>query len=223
MITVHHLDLSHSQRIFWLLEELELEYSIKRYERDPMTMRAPASFCAIHPLGKSPAISDDHLMISESGAMIEYLITMYGRGRLIPPSESLERLSYHHWLHFAEASAMPPLLMKAAFDKVEHRPMPFLAGRWAKLIASQVKNTSIEPEIVQILAYMETALQQSRWFAGDEFTAADIQMSLPIEIAATQGEMATYPSLMDFLQRIHARPAYNYALERCGAENLSFS
>jgi glutathione S-transferase len=223
MITVHHLNNSRSQRILWLLEELDLEYDIKRYKRDPQTLRAPASLRKIHPLGKSPVITDGELTIAESGAIIEYLIAKYDRGLLIPSIDSPDRLRYNYWLHFAEGSAMPPLLIKTVFGQIETSPMPFFVRPFAKLIASQAKNTFIEPEITQNLDYMEAELQKSQWFAGDNFTAADIQMSFPIEAAAAQGAMVNHPLLSNFLQRIHARPAYNYALERGGTYDLAFA
>ena len=224
MITVHHLNNSRSQRILWLLEELGLEYDIKRYERDPHTMLAPESLRAIHPLGKSPVITDGDLTIAESGAIIEYLLEKYGDGRLIPALDDPERLRYTYWLHYAEGSLMPQLLMKLAFERVAHSPMPFLIAPVAKLIANQAKSTHIEPEITKHLDYLEAEIQKTKWFAGEEFTAADIQMSFPLEAAVAQANLgANYSFLMDFVSRIHNRPAYQKALERGGVYNLSFS
>ena len=125
MITVHHLNNSRSQRVLWLLEELDLEYEVKRYERDPNTMLAPASLRAVHPLGKSPVITDEGLTLAESGAIVEYLVDRYGGERLAPPLGTPERLRYTYWLHYAEGSAMPPLLLKLVFDQIETSPMPF--------------------------------------------------------------------------------------------------
>ena len=224
MITVHHLNNSRSQRILWLLEELGLEYDIKRYERDPHTMLAPESLRAIHPLGKSPVITDGDLTISESGAIIEYLVEKYGDGRLIPTLDDPERLRYTYWLHYAEGSLMPQLLMKLVFDKVEHSPMPFFFKPIAKTITSQVKSTRIEPEIAKHLDYLEAEIQKAKWFAGKDFTAADIQMSFPLEAAFAQTNLgASHRSIVDFLERIHSRPAYQRALDRGGDYNLSFS
>ena len=221
MITVHHLNNSRSQRILWLMEELGLTYDIKRYERDKKTMRAPASLRAVHPLGKSPVITDGELTVAESGAIIEYLVDRYGNGRLIPAAGTPERLRFTYWLHFAEGTAMTPLLMKLVFNRVETGPMPFFVRPIAKKISATVKTSFIEPEITQQLKYMEAEIASSGWFAGPAFSAADIQMSFPLEVAASRGGLnAGYPKLMDFLQRIHARPAYQRALERGGVYEL---
>src|SRR2546426_6676482 len=145
MIIVHHLNNSRSQRILWLLEELGLEYEIKRYQRDPKTMLAPPSLRAIHPLGKSPVITDDGVTIAESGAIVEYLVERYGNGRLIPAAGSPDKLRYTYWLHYAEGSAMPPLLMKLVFDRIEKGPMPLLARPVGRAIARRAKSSFIEP------------------------------------------------------------------------------
>ncbi|MBE9156883.1 glutathione S-transferase [Nodosilinea sp. LEGE 06152] len=217
MIVVHHLNNSRSQRILWLLEELGLEYDIKYYERDPQTLLAPASLRQVHPLGKSPVITDGGLTLAESGAIVEYLVERYGNGRLAPPAGTPERLRYTYWLHYAEGSAMPPLLLKLVFDRIEQQPMPFFVKPIANLITSRTKSSFIVPQITQHLSYLEAELAQSPWFAGDNFTAADIQMSFPIEAAVARGGLdASYPKLLDFCDRIHARPAYKRALERGG-------
>lgn len=207
MITVHHLNNSRSQRILWLLEELELNYEIKRYERDPKTMLAPASLHEIHPLGKSPVITDDELTLAESGAIIEYLVERYGEGRLTPIGTA-ERLRYKYWLHYAEGSAMPLLVMKLIFDN-------FGLGD------SSANREFVAPQIKLHFDYIESELGKSTWFVGEEFTAADVQMSFPIEAVAAQiGLDASRPHLTGFLERIHARPAYQRALERGGAYQL---
>jgi len=221
MIVVHHLNNSRSQRILWLLEELGLPYEIKRYKRDLQTMLAPTSLREVHPLGKSPVITDGELTLAESGAIIEYLIERYGNGRLVPALGTSEHLRYTYWLHYAEGSAMPPLLLKLIFDKIEQNPMPFFVRPIAHAIVSRVKSSLIAPQIAQHLDYMEAEIGKSTWFAGDEFTAADIQMSFPLEAAATRaGLNASRPKLMAFLHRIHTRPAYQKALERGGAYEL---
>ena len=221
MIVVHHLNNSRSQRVLWLLEELELPYEIKCYKRDPQTMLAPISLREVHPLGKSPVITDGELTLAESGAIIEYLIERYGNGRLVPASGTPEHLRYTYWLHYAEGSAMPPLVMKLIFDEIEKSSMPFFARPIARSIASRVKSSFIEPYITQNLDYMEMELGKSTWFAGNEFTAADIQISFPLEAAvARAGLNASRPKLMAFLNRIHTRPAYQQALERGGAYEL---
>ena len=217
MITVHHLNNSRSQRVLWLLEELDLPYEIRHYQRDIKTMLAPPELKAVHPLGKSPVISDGGVTVAESGAIVEYLIDRYGQGRLKPPPATPERLRYTYWLHYAEGSAMPPLLMKLVFDEVEKAPMPFFVKPIAKAISGKVKSTFISPQITQHLDYMEAELGKFNWFAGKEFTGADIQMSFALEAAQAKGGLdATRPKLMDFLKRIHARPAYKRALKKGG-------
>ena len=221
MIIVHHLNNSRSQRILWPLEELGLEYEIKRYQRDPKTMLAPPSLRAIHPLGKSPVITDDGVTIAESGAIVEYLVERYGNGRLIPAAGSPDKLRYTYWLHYAEGSAMPPLLLKLVFDRIEKGPMPLLVRPVGRAIARRAKSSFIEPQIRQHLDYLDAELGKAPWFAGDLFTAADIQMSFPLEAAAARAGLdASQPRLRDFLQRIHARPAYQRALERGGEYGL---
>ena len=221
MITVHHLNNSRSQRILWLLEELGLPYEVACYERDPQTMLAPSSLLKVHPLGKSPVITDGELTLAESGAIVEYLVNRYGNGRLVPPLGTSEHLRYTYWLHFAEGSAMPPLLLKLIFDQIEKKPMPFFVRPIARSIVSRVKSSFIEPQITQHLDYMEAEVGRSTWFAGNEFTAADIQMSFPLEAAATRaGLNASRPKLMAFLNCIHTRPAYKKALERGGTYEL---
>ena len=221
MIVVHHLNNSRSQRVLWLLEELGLPYEIKHYQRDAKTMLAPPALRAVHPLGKSPVITDGEVTVAESGAIVEYLIDQYGRGRLKPLPGTRERLRYTYWLHYAEGSLMPPLLMKLVFDEVEKAPMPFFVKPIARAISGKVKSAFISPQITQHLDYMEAELGKTPWFAGNEFTGADIQMSFPIEAAAAKDSLdASRPKLMDFLKRIHARPAYKRALKKGGAYDL---
>ena len=225
MITVHHLNNSRSQRVLWLLEELGVSYEIKKYQRDAVTMLAPAELMRIHPLGKSPVITDsagetlgDELItVAESGAIVEYLVERYGHGKLIPLPHSAQRRRYSYWLHFAEGTAMPPLLMKLIFDRIKSTKMPFFAKPIAKAIANNVLASFVGPNLERQLDFMEGELSQHEWFAGDEFTAADIQMSFPLEAAAQRaGLNASRPKLMEFLKNIHARPAYQKALERGG-------
>jgi|EP01034_Spumella_vulgaris_P035280 glutathione S-transferase len=221
MIVVHHLNNSRSQRVLWLLEELGLEYDIVRYQRDPKTMLAPPSLRAIHPLGKSPVITDGDATVAESGAIIEYLVEKYGNGRLVPPAGSADKRRWTYFLHYAEGSAMAPLLMKLVFDRVESSPAPFFVKPIAKAIAGKVKGSYILPQIEQHLDYLEGELGKTEWFAGAEFSAADVQMSFPLEAAASRGGLArSRPRLMAFLDRIHARPAYQRALEKGGPYEL---
>lgn len=222
MITVHHLDNSRSQRVLWLLEELELPYEIVHYQRDPKTMLAPPSLRAVHPLGKSPVVTtDDGLTLAESGAIVETVIERYGNGRLAPAAGTPEALRYRYWLHFAEGSAMPPLLLKLVFDKIEKSKMPFFARPIARAIASKAKAGFITPNITSHLDFMEGELGKTKWFAGNAFSGADIQMSFPVEAAAARGGLdASRPRLMAYLERIHARPAYQRALDRGGPYGL---
>ena len=221
MITVHHLDNSRSLRVLWMLEELGLPYEVKRYRRDPKTMLAPPELRRVHPLGKSPVITDGGLTLAESGAILEYLVETYGEGRFVPLAKA-DRVRYRYWMHYAEGSAMPPLLLKLVFDRVEASPAPFFVRPVLRKIASSVKSAFVQPQIELHLEYLEGELARSPWFAGEGFTAADIQMSFPIEAAAARGGLdASRPRLMDFLARIHARPAYERALERGGKLSLS--
>jgi len=221
MIVVHHLNNSRSQRVLWLLEELKVPYDIKRYQRDAKTMLAPPELLAVHPLGKSPVITDGELTIAESGAITEYLVERYGNGKLIPAPGTAERLRYTYWLHFAEGSGMPPLLMKLVFEKIESSPMPFFARPIAKAISGKVKSSFIEPNLKRQLDYMEAELDQTPWFAGKAFTAADVMMSFVVEAAEAAGALkARKPNLVDWLRRVHARPAYQRAIERGGEYSL---
>jgi glutathione S-transferase len=221
MITVHHLTNSRSQRVLWLLEELGLPYEIIRYERDPKTLRAPRSLRDVHPLGKSPVITDGALTLAESGAIIEYLVDNHGGARLAPALGTPERLRYLYWLHYAEGSAMPLLLSKLIFDRIENAQMPFFVRPIAQLIAQRGKSSLVDPQIAQHLDYLEAELARSPWFAGTEFSAADIQMSYPLEAAAARAGLdASRPNLMIFLDRIHARPAYRRAVERTGGHTI---
>ena len=217
MITVHHLNNSRSQRVLWLLEELELPYEIKRYQRDAKTMLAPPELRKIHPLGKSPVITDGDLVVAESGAIIEYITGKYGQGRLLPAADTPEHLRYTYWLHYAEGSAMLPLLLTLIFNQIGKAPMPFFVKPVAKGIVDKVKKTFINPQLKLHLDYIESELGKSEWFAGNELSAADIQMSFPVEAAAARGGSAgAYPRMAAFLKKIQTRPAYQRALEKGG-------
>ena len=220
MITVHHLNNSRSQRVLWLLEELGLPYEIKHYQRDPATQLAPPSLREVHPLGKSPVLTEDALVVAESGAIIEYLVERHGQGRgLVPASGTAEHLAYRYWLHFAEGSAMPPLLLKLVFDHLKHGPVPFFVKPVARVIADKMLAFLVTPNLERQLGFMEQTLERTEWFAGAAFSAADIQMSFPVEAAAQRaglGNGGRHPRLVAYLKRIHARPAYRQALERGG-------
>jgi len=217
MITVHHLNNSRSQRVLWLLEELGLPYEIRHYQRDAQTMLAPPELTRVHPLGKSPVITDGDVTVAETGAIVEYLLERHGNGRLRPAAGTPEALRYRYWLHFAEGSAMPPLLLTLIFDRIANGPMPFFIRPVARGIATRVMDLMVRPNLKRQLDFMEAELGRSDWFAGSELTGADIMMSFPLEAAAQRAGLdASRPKLWAFLQRIHARPAYQKALARGG-------
>jgi glutathione S-transferase len=222
LITVHHLNNSRSQRVLWLLEELGLDYRIERYQRDPKTMRAPAALRQVHPLGKSPVITEGGVTIAESGAIIEYLLERHDAARLAPPAGTPERLRYTYWLHFAEGSAMPPLLLALVFERLQKQPMPFFARPIVRAVCEKVLASYVLPQIADHLAFMEAELGRSPWFAGEAFSAADIQMSFVVEASAMRGGLgAGHPKLRSWLERIHARAAYQRALEKGGPYDLA--
>jgi len=217
MLTLHHLDNSRSHRVLWLLEELQLPYEIRRYARDPRTLLAPTELKQVHPLGKSPVITDDELTLAESAAILEYLVERYGQGRLAPASGSPEYRRFRYWMHYAEGSAMPPLLLRLVFDRVSGGPMPFFVRPLARAIVKGANNAFIGPQLKLHLDYMESELGKTRWFAGETFSAADIQMSYPLEAAQSRAGLDnSRPKLSAFLERIRDRPAYQRAIERGG-------
>lgn len=202
MIVVHHLENSRSQRVLWMLEELGLPYEVRRYARDPKTMLAPAELRAVHPLGKSPILEDQGRILAETGAIVEYLVEK-GEGRLGPPANRDAVLRYRHFIHYAEGSLMPVLFTKLVLGRV---PM---FGKTAQ----KKFQAMIEPH----LDWLESELQQRPWFAGDEFSAADIMMSFPLEAARSRAGLdRRRPALVEWLERIHARPAYRAALAKGG-------
>ena len=203
MIRIHHLNNSRSQRVLWLLEELNLPYEIVRYQRNKLTMLAPEALKQVHPLGKSPVIEDDGRTLAETGLIVEYLVDRHGP-ELAPPWESDLYWRYRYWLHYAEGSAMPPLLVKLYIDRLGLLALPV-----RPVVASQLKVH---------LDFLESELGAAPWFLGERFSAADIMLSFPLEAAtARAGLDATRPNLFGFLQRIHERPAYRRALEKGGA------
>ena len=221
-ITVHHLENSRSQRILWMLEELSLPYEVKRYERDRKTMLAPRELRRVHPLGKSPVVEDGEvegaagpLVIAETGAIVEYLVDK-ADGRLGAPARRDDALAYRFWLHYAEGSAMPPLLLKLVFGLLPARS-PALLKPLVRQIAGKAQTGFVDPQLKAHVAFWEAELGRSAWFAGDAFSAADIMMSFPVEAGADRAfDRTAYPRLDAFLQTIHARPAYRRALERGG-------
>ncbi|MBI1407231.1 MAG: glutathione S-transferase [Caulobacter sp.] len=215
MIIVHHLNNSRSQRVLWLLEELGLPYEIVHHQRDPKTMLAPDSLKAVHPLGKSPVIVDEGRTIAETGAIIEYLVEKAG-GMMRPVAGTPERLAWTYWLHYAEGSAMPPLLMKLVFGALPDRA-PALIRPLVKGISGQALKSFVDPQLKSHFDYWESELTKSAWFAGPAFSAADVMMSFPLEAADQRGDVRNgRPRVSAFLDAIHARPAYRAALERGG-------
>jgi glutathione S-transferase len=215
MITVHHLENSRSQRVLWTLEELNVPYEIKFYKRDPKTLLAPPELKAIHPLGKSPVISDGSRVIAESGLILDYIVTRHGQGKLRPQNED-DLLRYQYWLHYAEGSFMTPMIVKLVFHRVEAGPMPFFAKPVAKKISHTVNENWTGPQIKLHLDYLENEIARTGWFAGAQFTAADIMMTYPLQAAAEAGMLAGHERLEDFLRRVTARPSYKKAIERGG-------
>lgn len=202
MIIVHHLENSRSQRILWLLEELGLSYEVRRYERNKKTMLAPPELKAVHPLGKSPVIEDEGRVVAETGAIVEYLVES-ADGRLGPPPHREAALRYRHFLHYAEGSMMPPLLAKLVLDRLGLLGKPAIGA--------------VQGMIDVHLDWLESELADRPWFAGPDFTAADVMMSFPLEASRQRAGLDPLrPHLIDWLERIHARPAYARALERGG-------
>jgi glutathione S-transferase len=221
MITLHHLENSRSQRVLWLLEELGLPYELRRYARDPQTMLAPPELLRVHPLGKSPVITDGDITVAESGAIVEYLLDAYGAGRLRPAVGTPERRRFTYWLHFAEGSIAPVLLLQLIFRKLREAKVPFFVRPIVKAIAAKVTDSFIAPNLQRQLDFMEAELARGPWFAGSEFSAADVQMSFPVEAAmASAGATSGFPALAEWLPRIHARPAYQRALKAGGPYEL---
>lgn len=222
MIVVHHLENSRSQRVLWLLEELGVPYEIKRYERNKKTMLAPKELKAVHPLGKSPVLVDDGKVIAESGAIVEYLIDTYGNGRFRPAAGTPEHRAYTYWMHFAEGSLQPLLLVKLIFDRLETTKAPFFIRPIMKKIAQQAKGLLVVRQLVDYLDFLESTLTSSTWFAGEDISGADVMMSFPVEAAVARGGLdGSRPKLMAFVQRIYARPAWKKALEVGGPYELS--
>lgn len=220
MIRIHHLQNSRAQRVLWLLEELEMPYEVIEYRRDPRTLRAPESLKAIHPLGKSPVISDesrDGRVVAESGAILEYLLDHHdSKGRLRPPPGSAAHERYRFWLHHAEGTAMPPLVMRLVFSRLSKPPVPALLRPLGRLFAKGVEQKFLGPEIRSLREYWEAELTISEWFAGERFSAADIQMSFPVLALEGRGGLEGYPKLQSFLARCRERDSYRKAVERGG-------
>lgn len=218
MITLHHLNNSRSQRVLWLLEELGIEYNIEFYQRDKVTILAPASLKAVHPLGKSPIISDDAtgITMAESGSIIEYLIQSYGQ-QLMPKQGSKEYWQYLYWLHFSEGSLMPPMVMNLVLNKMKSAPMPFFIKPVAKMLADKIIQNFSGPNIHRAIEYIEDHLSKNTWFCGQQMTGADIQMSFPLEASVARGIIGDkHPNTLAYVKRFQALPAYQAGLHKGG-------
>jgi glutathione S-transferase len=214
MITVHHLQNSRSQRVLWLLEELGLAYEVKRYERT-REYRAPPELRAVHPLGKSPVIEEGALRLAETGAIVDYLLDRHANGRLMPPDGTPDAWTARHFLHHAEGSAMPPLVMRLVFGRIGAQA-PWPVRPIVSRMMREADRRFLHPQLEALADYWEDALAATGWFAGPDLSAADVMMSFPVEAGATRLDYAARPRLRDFVARIHARPAYARALERGG-------
>jgi len=216
MIILHHLNNSRSQRILWLLEEIGCDYEIKHYQRDAETMRAPDTLRAVHPLGKSPVISDGDVVVAESGAIIEYLVDTYAP-QLRPEPGSAAHRDYRYWMHFAEGSLMPPLLVKLLGDRISQAKVPFFVKPIVKGISKQLETSYSGPETAQLLDFINRQLAGQAWICGDELTGADFQLSFPLEAAGSRlPGFNSHTNITRYLERIHARPAYQRALGKGG-------
>ena len=221
MITVHHLNNSRSQRILWLLEELGLEYKIKFYERDKKTQLAPKSLRDVHPLGKSPVITDGDITVAESGAIVEYLTQTYGGPEWQFAMGTQELRDYQYWLHYAEGTLMPFMVMKLIFDTLKTAPMPFFIRPVAKGIANEVMKAYVGPNVKSNLAFVEQHLSQNEWFVAGKLTGADIQMLFPLEAVVSKGAAADYPHITKYVKRMQDRDAYKKGLETGGPYDYS--
>ncbi len=223
MLTLHHLETSRSHRILWLLQELGVPYELRRYQRDPLTRLAPPELKHIHPLGKSPVITDGELVVAESGAILEYLAECYGAqapaelAHLEPARGTPAHRQCRFWMHYAEGSLMNWLVMQLVFDSIPRQPMPFFVRPVARALCAGVQEKLIQPNVQAALAFMEHHLAQHHWFAGEHLSLADFQMSFAVEAALARGAAASaWPHLHAYLQRIQARPAYQQALAKGG-------
>lgn len=215
-LTLHHLENSRSQRVLWLLEEMELSYELKRYPRHPETSLAPDALRQLHPLGKSPLLEEDGQVLAESGAIVEHLLDRPEGSRFRPAVGSPEHARHRFWMHYAEGSLMPLLLLRLVFNRVANAKMPFFVKPIAKGIVDKVEGSFVRPQLELHLGYIEKELEGRSWLCGEGPTGADIQMSFPLEAAASRVDLAAYPNVRAYVARIQARAAYQRGLERGG-------
>lgn len=217
-LVVHHLENSRSQRVLWLLEELGVPYDVKHYARNKKTMLAPPELKRVHPLGKSPVITDGGRTVAESGAILEYLVDTYGEGRFRPANGSEDHRKYTFWMHYAEGSLMPPLLLKLVASRIANAPVPFFVRPVTKRIAAQLESSFVDPQLATHFDFVESELAKSEWLAGDTLTAADVQMSFPLEAAVARARGGEgRPKIRAFVEKIQGRPGYQRAIARGGA------
>lgn len=223
MLTVHHLETSRSQRVLWLLEELGVPYALQRYQRDPLTRLAPAELRKVHPLGKSPVITDGDEVVAESGAIIEHLADLYAPHatgdltHLVPARGTPEHQQCRFWMHYAEGSLMNWLMLKLVFNTLPRQPMPFFVRPIARSICAQTAHKLVDPNLATALAFMDDHLSRHPWFAGEHLSIADFQMSFPVEAAMTRvKDVGQYRHVHALRERMRARPAYQRALEKGG-------
>lgn len=220
MLTLHHLNNSRSQRILWLLEFLEVDYQLVTYQRNPETQLAPESLKKIHPLGKSPLITDGGKTLAESAVIIEYLAKNFSTEseiKLIPEDNTVAYWHYQYWMHFAEGSLMPPLLLRLIFEKIKTAPMRFFVKPIARGIANKVLERFVLPNIKNNMDFIENHLKENTFFAGDSISAADFMMSFPLEAAMARGVIDdSKTAIRNYVDKIHAMPSYQSALEKGG-------
>lgn len=218
MLIVHHLANSRSQRVLWLLEELGIDYQVERHERDPESGLAPPALLSIHALGKSPVVVDNEQTLAETGAIVEYLIDRYGNGRLRPGPDSAELQTYRYWLHYAEGTFMPYMVMSLVVDRIESAPVPFFVKPVTRGIAKNVRSSFLSPNIERNKAFVEAHLANHSWFAGTELSGADFMMIMPLEALVKRGQAnaENCPAIHAYVQKVHGLPAYLRALERGG-------
>lgn len=221
MLTVHHLENSRSQRLLWLLEEMGVDYEIRRYERDPKTGLAPAELAKVHPLGKSPVLVDGETTLAETGAIVEYLMDSFDNDRLRPAAGTPGRQAYNYWLHYAEGTFMPLMIVSLILRRMETAPMPFFVKPVAKGIAGKVRDAYLDANVRRNLDFMEHSLSDREWFCGDRLSAADCQMSFPVEAAEARAGLANYPNLQRFIASARSRPAWQRALDKGGPYELA--
>mgnify|MGYP001801364583 CR=1 FL=1 len=213
---VHHLEDSRSQRVLWLLEELGVPYEVERYDRDPVTSLAPPELYKVHPLGKSPIVTQDDITVAETGAIFEFILDTHDASHQLKPQAGTQvGRDYTYWLHYAEGSAMTNLLLKLVFSRLPERA-PRLARPIVKRVSSAAETGFIDPRIEEHMIWWEQSLARTGYFVGDELTAADIMMSFPLEAAASRTDLSLFSNIRGFLEKIHQRPAYQAALERGG-------